>query len=118
MLALLLTQPTLFQPYPVASSLRPDLYAAICHGQALAQQGAASIVRELSGQHSTRSGKNLRILTHCNTGSLATAAYGTALGVVRALHEQGRLGHVYCTETRPFNQGRFRWLQGRRLRGL
>ena len=45
------------------------------------------------------------ILTHCNTGSLATAGYGTALGVVRSLFRNGRLGHVYCTETRPYNQG-------------
>lgn len=45
------------------------------------------------------------ILTHCNTGSLATAGYGTALGVVRKLHELNRLEHVYCTETRPYNQG-------------
>lgn len=45
------------------------------------------------------------VLTHCNTGSLATAGYGTALGVVRALHEKGYLNHVYCTETRPYNQG-------------
>ncbi|XP_012523659.2 methylthioribose-1-phosphate isomerase [Monomorium pharaonis] len=46
-----------------------------------------------------------RILTHCNTGSLATAGYGTALGVIRSLHERGELEHVYCTETRPYNQG-------------
>ena len=31
--------------------------------------------------------------------------YGTALGVIRSLHLMGRLGHVYCTETRPYNQG-------------
>ena len=36
--------------------------------------------------------------------SLATAAYGTALGVIRSLHTQGKLDTVYCTETRPFNQ--------------
>lgn len=47
----------------------------------------------------------VRILTHCNTGSLATAGYGTALGVVRCLHEQGKLKEVFCTETRPYNQG-------------
>ncbi|XP_047312703.1 methylthioribose-1-phosphate isomerase-like [Impatiens glandulifera] len=47
----------------------------------------------------------LSILTHCNTGSLATAGYGTALGVIRSLHTQGVLEGVYCTETRPFNQG-------------
>eukprot|EP00105_Crassostrea_gigas_P032004 XP_011454865.1 PREDICTED: methylthioribose-1-phosphate isomerase-like [Crassostrea gigas] len=45
------------------------------------------------------------ILTHCNTGSLATAGYGTALGVIRTLHERKKLLHVYCTETRPYNQG-------------
>jgi eIF-2B alpha/beta/delta-like uncharacterized protein len=47
----------------------------------------------------------LHVLTHCNTGSLATAGYGTALGVVRALATDGRLGSVYATETRPYNQG-------------
>jgi methylthioribose-1-phosphate isomerase len=47
----------------------------------------------------------LSLLTHCNTGSLATAGYGTALGVVRALHERKLLSHCYCTETRPYNQG-------------
>jgi hypothetical protein len=53
----------------------------------------------------TRKGGKVRVLTHCNTGSLATAAYGTALGVLRALHEAGALEHAYCTETRPYNQG-------------
>ncbi|XP_052866864.1 methylthioribose-1-phosphate isomerase [Anopheles cruzii] len=47
----------------------------------------------------------LKLLTHCNTGSLATAGYGTALGVIRSVHERGLLEHVYCTETRPYNQG-------------
>ncbi|MDQ6671931.1 MAG: S-methyl-5-thioribose-1-phosphate isomerase [Chloroflexota bacterium] len=45
------------------------------------------------------------ILTHCNTGALATVDYGTALGVVRAAHEAGRRVHVYVDETRPFLQG-------------
>jgi len=45
------------------------------------------------------------LLTHCNTGSLATGGYGTALGVVRAAWEQGKLEHVYITETRPLLQG-------------
>ncbi|KAK3766885.1 hypothetical protein RRG08_040408 [Elysia crispata] len=47
----------------------------------------------------------VNIITHCNTGSLATAGYGTALGVIRYLHENEKLGQVYCTETRPYNQG-------------
>ncbi|KAM4643773.1 methylthioribose-1-phosphate isomerase isoform 3-T3 [Amazona ochrocephala] len=50
-------------------------------------------------------GAAVTVLTHCNTGSLATAGYGTALGIVRALHGQGRLRRVLCTETRPCNQG-------------
>jgi len=48
------------------------------------------------------------VLTHCNTGALATAGYGTALGMIRAAWEQGKRPHVFCTETRP-------WLQGARL---
>ncbi|MEU5769145.1 S-methyl-5-thioribose-1-phosphate isomerase [Streptomyces asoensis] len=47
----------------------------------------------------------LRILTHCNTGALATAGWGTALGVVRELHARGRLEVVYVDETRPLLQG-------------
>jgi methylthioribose-1-phosphate isomerase len=45
------------------------------------------------------------VLTHCNTGALATVDYGTALGVIRAAHEAGRQIHVYVDETRPFLQG-------------
>jgi hypothetical protein len=56
-------------------------------------------------QRPARAGGRVRVLTHCNTGSLATAAYGTALGVMRALHEQEKLEQAYCTETRPYNQG-------------
>ena len=46
-----------------------------------------------------------RILTHCNAGALATAGYGTALGVVRAAREAGKRVRVYAGETRPFMQG-------------
>jgi methylthioribose-1-phosphate isomerase len=48
------------------------------------------------------------VLTHCNTGSLATAGFGTALGVIRAGVAQDRIARVYAGETRP-------WLQGARL---
>lgn len=48
------------------------------------------------------------VLTHCNTGSLATAGFGTALGVIRAGVAAGRIDKVYAGETRP-------WLQGARL---
>jgi methylthioribose-1-phosphate isomerase len=45
------------------------------------------------------------VLTHCNTGSLATAGFGTALGVIRAGVAMGRIDHVYAGETRPWQQG-------------
>ena len=48
------------------------------------------------------------VLTHCNTGALATGGYGTALGVIRRAWEEGRIKSVLATETRP-------WLQGARL---
>jgi methylthioribose-1-phosphate isomerase len=48
------------------------------------------------------------VLTHCNAGGLATAGYGTALGVIRAAHEAGKNINVFADETRP-------WLQGARL---
>ena len=47
----------------------------------------------------------LRILTHCNAGALATGGYGTALGVIRTLHEEGLVEMVYSDETRPRQQG-------------
>jgi len=48
------------------------------------------------------------VLTHCNTGSLATGGYGTALGVIRSAWAAGKLNAVFADETRP-------WLQGARL---
>ncbi|MFZ1642379.1 MAG: S-methyl-5-thioribose-1-phosphate isomerase [Candidatus Contendobacter sp.] len=53
-------------------------------------------------------GERGAVLTHCNTGSLATGGYGTALGVIRRGYEQGLVERVYADETRP-------WLQGARL---
>ena len=49
--------------------------------------------------------EKLRILTHCNAGALATAGYGTALGVVRSAWREGRLERVFADETRPRLQG-------------
>jgi methylthioribose-1-phosphate isomerase len=45
------------------------------------------------------------VLTHCNAGALATGGYGTALGVIRSAHKDGRVKHVYVDETRPLLQG-------------
>ena len=49
-----------------------------------------------------------RVITHCNAGALATAGYGTALGVIRSASAENKLERVFATETRP-------WLQGARL---
>lgn len=49
--------------------------------------------------------EHAHILTHCNAGALATGGYGTALGVIRAAHEQGKVDMVYADETRPLLQG-------------
>ncbi|RWR02574.1 methylthioribose-1-phosphate isomerase [[Pantoea] beijingensis] len=46
-----------------------------------------------------------RLLTHCNTGGLATAGVGTALGVIVRAHQQGKVSHVWVDETRPLLQG-------------
>jgi methylthioribose-1-phosphate isomerase len=48
---------------------------------------------------------NARVLTLCNTGALATAGIGTALGIIRIAHQRGKLAHVYACETRPRLQG-------------
>ncbi len=50
-------------------------------------------------------GDGASVLTHCNAGELATAGYGTAIGVIRAAHEQGKKIRVFADETRPFLQG-------------
>ena len=52
--------------------------------------------------------KPCSVITHCNAGALATGGYGTALGVIRTLHQQQKLEQVYVSETRP-------WMQGARL---
>jgi len=49
--------------------------------------------------------RQLTVLTYCNTGALATAGYGTALGVIRSAHRNNRLARVYACETRPRLQG-------------
>jgi S-methyl-5-thioribose-1-phosphate isomerase len=64
----------------------------------ISQRGAAYL-RDACG------GGPLRVHTHCNTGSLACLGWGTALGVIRALHAEGALSHVIVDETRPLLQG-------------
>jgi methylthioribose-1-phosphate isomerase len=66
--------------------------------RALSEQGADWLLRRCPD-------RPLRVLTHCNTGTLATTAWGTALGIVRELHARGRLELVHVDETRPLLQG-------------
>ncbi len=75
-------------------------------------QEALAMQREdvLANREMGRLGQELlpadaRILTHCNAGALATAGYGTALGVIRAAVEAGKSVQVFADETRPFLQG-------------
>jgi methylthioribose-1-phosphate isomerase len=71
---------------------------AIAVSRRISERGAAYL-RESAGT------VRLKVHTHCNTGTLACLGWGTALGVVRALHQQGALAHVLVDETRPLLQG-------------
>ncbi|KLU92406.1 S-methyl-5-thioribose-1-phosphate isomerase [Magnaporthiopsis poae ATCC 64411] len=59
----------------------------------------------LQEQHNATPERRISVLTHCNTGSLATSGHGTALGIIRSLYARNLLNHAFCTETRPYNQG-------------
>ncbi|CAL0304808.1 unnamed protein product [Lupinus luteus] len=85
-----------FQAYIEAAEIM--LEDDVASNKSIGSYGASFIQNQTQKQ-------KLSVLTHCNTGSLATAGYGTALGVIRALHSGGSLERAYCTETRPFNQG-------------
>ncbi|WP_369239099.1 S-methyl-5-thioribose-1-phosphate isomerase [Streptomyces sp. R21] len=67
--------------------------------RAMAAHGADWLLKRVGAD------RPLRILTHCNTGALATAGWGTALGVIRELHARGQVEVVYADETRPLLQG-------------
>lgn len=85
----------------------PDADQVLTEARAIEQEDLAANYRMAeSGAAYIAPGSG--VLTHCNTGSLATAGLGTALGVVRAAWAQNKLAAVYAGETRP-------WLQGARL---
>jgi methylthioribose-1-phosphate isomerase len=67
-------------------------------GDAMGSIGADWLINRLGS-------RSLTLLTHCNTGSLATTSIGTALGVVRTMHSRGLVKEVYADETRPLLQG-------------
>ena len=64
-----------------------------------------AICRELGDVGAELLPEHARVLTHCNAGALATAGYGTALGVIRSAMTRGRIKQVLACETRPFLQG-------------
>ncbi|GMH14369.1 hypothetical protein Nepgr_016210 [Nepenthes gracilis] len=70
----------------------------VASDKAVGSYGASFIQNKLNDL------KTISILTHCNTGSLATTRYGIALGVICALHAKGVLQRAYCTETGLYNQ--------------
>jgi methylthioribose-1-phosphate isomerase len=61
--------------------------------------------RRIAEHGATLFGSGERVLTHCNTGALATTGSGTALGVIEAAWRHGAVAHVWVDETRPLNQG-------------
>lgn len=67
-------------------------------GDEMGRLGADWLIEKLGN-------KPLTLLTHCNTGSLATTSIGTALGVIREMHNRGAVKEVYADETRPLLQG-------------
>ncbi|WP_433337289.1 S-methyl-5-thioribose-1-phosphate isomerase [Spirillospora sp. CA-294931] len=84
------------------------LEAVVAEAQAILDEDVRA--NHSIGAHGTawlrqRTGRRLRVLTHCNAGALATAGWGTALGVVRQLHAENLVEMVYVDETRPLLQG-------------
>ncbi|MFC4125295.1 S-methyl-5-thioribose-1-phosphate isomerase [Nocardia rhizosphaerae] len=76
-----------------------DLLAEDGRVNLAAATNAADLVQQLCGE------QPLRLLTHCNTGRLATSAFGTAIGALRILHQRGAVADVLVGETRPLLQG-------------
>jgi len=91
----------------VEAEARAVLDEDVAANRAMGNRGAA-LLEALCPPRSDGSdgtGHLLRLATHCNAGALACVEYGTALGVVRAVHDRGRLGRVFAGETRPLLQG-------------
>ena len=84
----------------------PEVAREVLRQEALAiyEEDIAATARSASTARPSSS-RRPTVLTHCNAGALATAGYGTALGVVRAAKEAGKQVTVIATETRPFLQG-------------
>jgi len=84
-----------------------DGRAAAALAEARAQHAADAAACLAMGRHGAAllAGRDLALLTHCNAGALATGGIGSALGVVRVVHAEGRLARLYACEARPVLQG-------------
>ncbi|GAA5931586.1 hypothetical protein JCM3775_006895 [Rhodotorula graminis] len=71
----------------------------------IGNNGARWILEKLEREGTIEQGEKISVLTVCNTGSLATSGYGTAIGVITSLHLQCRLEHAYFAQTGPYQQG-------------
>ncbi|EPQ57292.1 eukaryotic translation initiation factor 2B [Gloeophyllum trabeum ATCC 11539] len=69
----------------------------------MSKNGGEWLIEQVKARGGT--GEGLNILTVCNTGSLATSGYGTALGLITYLHETGKLNKAYYTQSTPYHQG-------------
>jgi methylthioribose-1-phosphate isomerase len=110
------TRPTAVNLFWALDRMRSTLLAArglsidairsrlLAEAQAILEEDVAA--NRVMGDHgATLVPAGARILTHCNAGALATAGYGTALGVIRSAHAQGKVALVWVDETRPVMQG-------------
>lgn len=107
------TRPTAVNLFWAIERMRPVALAAVtpayldnllAEAHAIMSEDLANNMR--MGEHgATLFSPGARVLTHCNTGGLATGGWGTALGVLRTLHQQGKLAHIWVDETRPYLQG-------------
>nr|WP_246584366.1 S-methyl-5-thioribose-1-phosphate isomerase [Thermus brevis] len=99
------SRPTAVNLFYALDRMRPhwgNLAGSLKEAQAIWRE-----VEETERAISLHGAKVLRgqVLTHCNTGPLATGGYGTALGAIVEAHRQGRVSHVWVDETRPYLQG-------------
>ena len=112
------TRPTAVNLFWAIDRMKRSFAAGVQAGESVAQLGARLEAEAIAiHDEDVQSCKDMgqfgatvvpsaaRVLTHCNAGALATAGYGTALGVIRAANEQGKIAQVYADETRPFLQG-------------
>lgn len=113
------SRPTAVNLFWALERMRTVLAGCNTREDAIAQLGAAAVaIHEADlaanlamAEHALmhmNTDQPISVLTHCNTGALATGGYGTALGVIRRLYEAGMLVNAFADETRP-------WLQGSRL---